>query len=78
MSKLSVKPDNQQAAPLRPTAFPDLSNFKMSSTSSQSNSAVRPFQELENLKFSSRAQILPNLFQYNDRSRLTFSSDEED
>lgn len=38
MSKLSVRPDNTTAPPLRPTAFPipNLANFKLSSSSSQS------------------------------------------
>lgn len=78
MSKLSVRPDSNSTPPLKPTAFPlpNLTNFKLSSSSSQIKPP--PPQEQPNLKFVTKPQTLPNLFQYNDRTRLIFSSDEEE
>ena len=77
MSKLSVRPDESKAPPLKPTQFPspNLSNFKISSASSQNNSRTRLPQDSENMKFVTTPQTLPNLFQYNDRSKLILSSD---
>ena len=78
MSKISVRPDINHSGALRPTSFPltDLSKFSVSqpTVSTYSN---HPFPDQNNVKFNStmQTQKLPNLFQYNDRSKITFSSD---
>lgn len=81
MSKVSVQPDNTQSKGLRPTAFPmtDISQFSISQSSIYANSPNRTFPDQSDIKFqSSEVSKLPNLFNYNDRTKLSFSSDEED
>lgn len=80
MSKISNKPDHGANSPLKPTSFPmDLSLFKVSQASSNNKKSTIP-TEKTTVHFSSTkmTEAQPNLFQYNDRSPLVFSSDEED
>jgi len=81
MSKLSVQPDTSPSKGLKPTAFPmtNISQFSISQSSIHSNSPSRTFPDHSDVKFQSTTiSKLPNLFHYNDRTKLTFSSDEED
>ena len=81
MSKISVRPDINHSGALRPTSFPitDLTKFQISSTSGITNT-IKTFPDQSSVQFNStiQTQKLPNLFQYNDRAKITFSSDEED
>ena len=78
MSKISVRPDINHSGALRPTSFPitDISKFHVSSTAGQSTEVVG-FPDQNHVKFNStiQSQKLPNLFQYNDRTKIMFSSD---
>ena len=83
MSKISVQPDINHSRTLKPTAFPaiDLSSFQLShtSTSTQDKNQAVVFPDQSKVKFrSGSSQKLPNLFQYNNRAKLSFSSDEEE
>jgi hypothetical protein len=81
MSKPSVQPDSNPGKGLKPTAFPmtDISQFSVSQSSIHSNSPNKAFPDYSDVKFqSSTVSKLPNLFHYNDRTKLSFSSDEED
>lgn len=74
MSKLSVRPDtNRPPLQATPCPFPKLNNVLL-----PSNTLKEPSREVNQLKFPTSKQTLPNLFQYNDRSRLQLSSDEEE
>ena len=78
MSKISVRPDVVHSGALRPTSFPitDITKFQISQTSTHHNEE-RSFPDQNNIGFNSTIQSkkLPNLFQYNDRSKIIFSSD---
>jgi hypothetical protein len=79
-SKISNKPDHGLNSPLKPTSFPvDLSLFQVSQTSSKNKKSAPP-TEMTSIQFSSAkaSEAQPNLFQYNERTPLLFSSDEED
>ena len=78
MSKISVRPDVNHSGALRPTSFPltDLTKFSVSQPT-LTTSQNYPCPDQNNVKFNStmQTQKLPNLFQYNDRSKIIFSSD---
>ena len=81
MSKISIRPDISPSIGLKPTSFPlpDLSKFKVSQTSVAKNPKISLFPDRENVKFvsSDYSVKLPDLFQFNDREKMAFSSDEE-
>ena len=79
MSKISIRPDVSPSMGLKATSFPlaDISKFKVSQTSIVKNEKVGSFPDQENVKFVSSDYTvkLPDLFQFNDREKMVFSSD---
>jgi hypothetical protein len=79
-SKISNRPDQVHNSPLKPTSFPsDISLFQLSQASSKNKKSASP-TEAASIQVSSvkASEAKPNLFQYNERAPLLFSSDEED
>lgn len=79
-SNISNKPDQTLNSPLKATSFPmNLSLFQVSQASSNNKKSSEP-TEMASIRFTATkiTEAQPNLFQYNDRSPLLFSSEEED
>ncbi len=77
MNILSSKPDQNKSSSLAPKAFPlsNLSAFSVSSNFTHSLQSRPVFPLYEELKFMNTELSMPDLFQYNDRTKLVLSSD---